>query len=48
MTVKELKEILDKYDDNLIVYRDYEGRHRDIHKGEIQETEEGLLLSVDW
>lgn len=48
MTVKELKELLDKYDDSLVVYRDYEGRYRGIYKEDIEETPKGLLLSVDW
>lgn len=48
MTVKELIEILKQYDENLIVFRDYEGCYRDVDEEEIIIEDGELRLSFDW
>lgn len=56
MTVKELKEILNKYDDNLHVVVDYEGELLNLSETEIAEIEgcvehndkEEKLLRIVW
>lgn len=48
MTVKELIEILKQYDENMIVFRDYEGCYRDILEEEIIIEDGKLRLSIDW
>lgn len=48
MTIKELIEILKQYDEDIIVFRDYESCYRDIDKEEIVIEDGKLRLSIDY
>lgn len=48
MTVKELIKILKQYDENIIVFRDYEGCYRNIYEEEIKFEDGKLRLSIDY